>query len=205
MSSQINNQTVAVQKFFIPIGTGIANNTSPSLTPTSGGIAYDRTTPGILYIADGTNWVGTSGSTDNPIFDSITLVTAGGFPTPLDYYETGSFSVIWTGGISKTETFTFVRIGQIVTIRADNMQTAAISGEPVVATGGLPAKLTPTGGIPVTVPVPVLNNSAFPPTPGMLRLGSDSQMSLFLNMSAVAFTATGLCGHGPFSVTYNIN
>lgn len=205
MSSEINNQVVAVQRFSIPVGTGIANNTSPSLTATSGSIAYDTTTAGVLYIGDGTLWKGTSGSTDNPVFGSITLATTGGIATALNYYEEGVIIVNWTGGITATEPFTFTRIGKIVTIRGANLQSTALSTEPIVAVGALPTKLTPLNSIPVNFTIPVVNNSAIPATPGLLIVGSNSQLSLFLNMSSAVFAGTGLCGHGAFAVTYNIN
>lgn len=206
MSSEINNQAVSVQRLVIPVGTGIATNTSPSIPPIAGSMAYDATTPGIPYTGDGTLWQGTSGVNDTPTFLSVTLQTIGGTAKPLDYYETGIIPITWSGGMAATENLKFSRIGNIVTLKCDNLVSAAIASAPTVANAALPTRLQPTYTL--VFAIPVSNNGAIPATPGSISLGPGvqpaNQLILSSNMAGALFTNSSTMGHGPFAVTYSI-
>lgn len=207
MSSEINNQVVSVQQLVIPTGTGIANNTSPSIPPIAGSLAYDATTPGIPYTGNGTLWQGASGVNDNPTFNSITLQTFGGTPTPLNYYEEGLISITWTGAMSATENMKFTRIGNIVTLKCDNLVSASTASVPTVANNALPTRLQPT--YTMVFAIGVWNINVRPVTPGSISIGPGlngqpaGQLLLCADMAAGSFTS-GNIGHAPFSVSYSI-
>lgn len=72
MSSEINNQVLNIQQLIVPGGTGITNNSSSSLPPIKGALAYDVTS-GTMSIGSGTNWGLIS---PTPTSSSTSFVTA---------------------------------------------------------------------------------------------------------------------------------
>lgn len=56
MSSIVGGQNTSIPKLLVPSGVNIANNSGSSLTPIVGSIAQDVTTPGNLYVGDGSAW-----------------------------------------------------------------------------------------------------------------------------------------------------
>lgn len=56
-----------------PIGTGIASNSSPSLTPLDGALGVDSTQAGVLYIGNGSLWQNVSNVTATSTSVSVTL------------------------------------------------------------------------------------------------------------------------------------
>lgn len=88
MSSIIDNQSVQIQQLLSPKGVGVATNSSPSLTALAGSLAYDTTTPGSLYVGNGSTWVASG-------VGSISLSSAGlGAPIYASIPSTASNKVI---------------------------------------------------------------------------------------------------------------
>jgi hypothetical protein len=54
--SEINSQPADIQQLIVPTGTGIHNNSDPSLPPNPGALAYDEVIPGALFIGTGVVW-----------------------------------------------------------------------------------------------------------------------------------------------------
>ena len=77
MSSIIDNQAVSVQQLLAPICVGAGTNISPSLPPIAGYLASDTTTPGILYVGNGTSWVESYVNPSPVVITGATLTLAG--------------------------------------------------------------------------------------------------------------------------------
>ena len=76
-SSEIENQAVVVEQLLLPLAVGAATNISPSLVPYTGALCQDPTTPGTLYVANGSDWIPIqSGGTSSSV-TGVTLSNSG--------------------------------------------------------------------------------------------------------------------------------
>lgn len=135
--------------------------------------------------------------------NGITLsnATSGYTPATLNYYETGSFTATYSGPYSATPTWTFVRIGNIVSINIPQQLGTSTSASPFSITG-LPARLYPN--ITITYPVGVENSGSLQSTLGKLTITSTGTVTINLDMTSANFPSTGTCGNQASTIHYHI-
>jgi hypothetical protein len=79
--SQFDGQEYSIQQLVVPLGVGIASNTSPSIAPVSGSLAQDATHPGSLYVGTGSAWQATSSASTPNVITGFTMTNSGGQPS----------------------------------------------------------------------------------------------------------------------------
>lgn len=203
MTSRINSQVVAIDRMIVPIGTGVATNSSPSIPALAGSIAYDQTTPGILYTGDGTLWKSPVVTSMTPTFTSVTLATTGGTPFPLNYYEEGSLTVSWTGASITTGIVKFLRIGSFVSLQFGSVNAGSAATSVFTGTAQIPTRLSPTSSVGATVLISVFSNGAFLAPPGICRLTSSGNLTINSDTNAGTFSGPGNVGYGIFNLSFN--
>lgn len=95
--SIINGQSAIVQKITPPAGVNILSNSSPSLTPSVGSLALDVTTPGSLYVGNGSSWLSAPTSNVTATVGPFNM-TLGGQPSFTGC--TMTFSTVTAGGVN---------------------------------------------------------------------------------------------------------
>jgi hypothetical protein len=175
--SLINGQVVSVEQLITPQGINIATNISPSLLPIQGSLAYDYTTPGVLYVGNGAIWknVGTSSYVELDILN-ITLNCSGAdndLSADMDLQQVNS------GTISITN-FTITINQTIATTGAETWDSAA---------GTIPIPFRPSSD--KIFPVILNSASSFNSTNGYLQLKSDGSITLGITAPAGMGPDTG--------------
>lgn len=148
-------------------------------------------------------------TTDPATFTTITattgllLPTVGGTPALLDYYESGSMAVTWTGAFTTPQpgNVGFSRIGKTVTLFFGTENAAQDSaGSVFLASGTIPSELQPT--INVVCPVAgVSDNGTF--VNAAVEITSTGQVLLTVNRG-LPFSGVGNLLWTDFSATYII-
>lgn len=149
---------------------------------------------GTLTLPTGTRTLVARDTTDALTNKSISLTTTGGTPATLDYYETGTQSMTFTGpfvsGVAVT--LRFVRIGSIVTLFIPAFDNTANSTNFIQGTGLL-TRLTPaTTNLHLCR---VWDNSTLQVDPGQVSITNGGIIQIRRTLGATGdFTNSGTCG-----------
>lgn len=135
MTSVINNQDATISQLVVPEGIGVADNSSPSLTPYFGALAVDPTNPTAVFVGTGSAWSAVGGGISNAGADviAVSLTASGNGGTTI----TGNLTVqtITTGSVE-------MALYQF-DITSGNDQTVTGSVIWATASGALPASVRP--------------------------------------------------------------
>lgn len=175
MTSEINNQFVYVERLIPPQGVNVATNSSPSLTPTSGALAWDKSvnssTYNNLYLGTGTNWVA--------IPSSLTRLTS-------TFSMTSSGQPSFTGCTLSLETVTVGSIMmKLVSLNINQTITASGSGVWSSPAATVPATFSPTAPVAVsyTVFLPCYISIGGTPNITYFSIDSSGAVNLFIPTS----------------------
>jgi len=176
MTSVIDNQVETIQRLVIPVGTGVATNTSPSLAPLKGALAYDNTTLGVLYIGDGTNWLSAGSTGTNSVTPSNTVTL-----TNKTINSASNTLTITSGSLSGTN------INNVLNQALLTTSSPTFVGVTLQTSGGTPAALNyyEAGTFPVTW-TGAINDSS---TARFVRIGSVVTVSIDTKSSAAVAAA----------------
>lgn len=132
----------------------------------------------------------------NPKFSSLKFATG----SSLSLYEEGTISLSFTGAVSTSQTWNYVRVGKMMLVTwADNVALTATGTAFFTATIGTAALRPANNAAAIVIGI---NNNGTHQTTGWLSIGTDGVINIYKDITGAAWTSGTGCGWDRGQISY---